>query len=371
MRTPRHPTRVFVVEDSAVTRRLLVRLLQAAGDFEVVGSASNGLDAVEQVAAIRPDVVTMDIHLPGIDGIEATRRIVERTGTPILVVSGSSNVTDRTLFDVLEAGALGVVRRPLAPGLPAAAERRDRLLQELRTIAKLSTPVSTARGARARRARPDDPALPATRPPTAARRRIAAIGLAASTGGPAALRRVLVDLPGDAPPVFVVQHMSPGFLGGFAAWLGDVAPGRVSIALDGEPVRPGTILVAPDDRHLGVDAQRRVRLIDSAPVNGHRPSADVLFASLSEAYGAAALGVVLTGMGRDGADGLDMIRRCGGITLAQDRASSVVYGMPAVAAERGAAQQIVPLAQLGVTIGALLGNHREIDRSRSGQRQVT
>lgn len=358
-------TRVLVVEDSAVTRRLLTRLLDSAGDFEVVGSAADGLEAVEQVDAIRPDVVTMDIHLPGIDGIEATRRIVERSGTPILVVSGSSNVTDRTLFDVLEAGALGLALRPLAPGRPGAEERRDRLLGELRTIAKLSLPTIATRVAR-RRSRPAPRSVPGAGMTMPSSRRFAAIGIAASTGGPSAIRCVLADLPREAPPIYIVQHMSPGFLDGFAAWLAEALRRPVTVVRDGAPARPGAVLLAPDDRHLVVDAQQRLRLLDSKPVNGHRPSADVLFASLAEAYGPAVIGVVLTGMGRDGAEGLRAIRSQGGTTLAQDRATSVVYGMPAVAVERGAAQQVMPLADLGPTIGGLLrNNHREHDRSRS------
>lgn len=352
----RRRIRAFVVEDTAVTRHLLIRLLEQAGDFEVIGSAADGLEAVEAVISSRPDVVTMGIHLPGLDGIEATRRIVERAQTPVLVVSDSGNVDDRTLFDVLDAGALGLALRPLAPGRPGADERRDALLGELRTTARLSTDVRAARASRARRtpraAVPrSGPSRPAEPVAVARRGEVAVIGIAASTGGPSALRRLLADLPPQLPPVLVVQHMASGFVTGFAAWLAQAISARVSVAVDGEPMTAGKIVIGPDDRHLVVDAQRRIRLVDSPPVNGHRPSADILFTSLAERYGAGVLGIVLTGMGSDGAEGLGRIRRAGGTTLAQDQGSSVVYGMPAVAADRGAVQHVVPLESLGEVVG--------------------
>lgn len=356
MTAPRPATRVFLVEDSAVTRRLLTRLLEEAGDFEVVGTAADGIEAVEQVVGLRPDVVTMDIHLPGIDGIEATRRIVQQARTPVLVVTGSSNVSDGTLFEVLDAGALGLALRPLSPGRPGAAERRDNLLRELRTIARVSRPmrVREARVARPPAAARDGAPIAAPSQPGLDGRTVAAIGIAASTGGPAALKTLLEAMPPNLPPTLVVQHMSPGFVEGFAAWLSGAVRGRVSVAVDGEPLSAGRVLIAPDDRHLVVDGQRRARLLSTPPVSGHRPSGDVLLRSFAETFGPRALGVVLTGMGRDGAEGLEAMRRAGGITLAQDRASSVVYGMPAASAESGAAQQVLPIEGLAGTIRGLV-----------------
>lgn len=338
--------RVVVTEDSAVTRALLTAILEEAPGFELVAAVPDGVAAVNAVARLRPSVVTMDLHMPRLDGVEATRRIMREAPTPIVVVTASSEVDGRMTYDALAAGALSVVARPVGPSDPRFAARRDALLAELR----LMTGVRVVR--RIERAAPRAPTPSLV--PRRLVRPVRVVAIAASTGGPAVLHRLLHDLPRDfALPILVVQHMSEGFIGGLARWLSDVAPGPVQIARDGDVLVPGVILLAPDGSHLRVTADGTVRLDAGPPIGGHRPAATALFNSVAEAYGDRALGVVLTGMGRDGVDGLARLRATGAMTLAQDAASSAVFGMPGAAVEAGAVERILALDDLGRTIAAL------------------
>lgn len=338
--------RVVVTEDSAVTRALLTAILEEAPGFEIVAAVADGAAAVDAVTRLRPSVVTMDLHMPRLDGVEATRRIMREAPTPIVVVTASSEVDGRMTYDALAAGALSVVARPVGPTNVRFAARRDTLLAELRLMAG----VRVVR--RIGRAEPHAPTPPlAPRRPV---RPIRVVAIAASTGGPAALHRLLHDLPRDfAVPILVVQHMSEGFIGGLARWLSDVAPGPVRIARDGDVLAAGVVLLAPDGSHLRLTADGTVRLDAGPPIGGHRPAATALLNSVAEVYGASAIGVVLTGMGRDGVDGLANLRARGAVTLAQDAASSAVFGMPGAALEAGAVERVLALDELGPTIAAL------------------
>lgn len=346
MTKPADRIRVVVTEDSAVTRALLTAILEEAPGFELVAAVPDGAAAVDAVVRLRPSVVTMDLHMPRLDGVEATRRIMREAPTPIVIVTASSEVDGRMTYDALAAGALSVVARPVGPSNVRFAARRDALLAELR----LMTGVRVVR--RIERAAPRAPT-----PPLAPRRLvrpIRVVAIAASTGGPAVLHRLLHDLPRDfALPILIVQHMSEGFIGGLARWLSDAAPGPVQIARDGDVLVPGVILLAPDGSHLRATADGTVRLDAGPPIGGHRPAATALFDSVAEAYGDRALGVVLTGMGRDGVDGLARLRATGAVTLAQDAASSAVFGMPGAAVEAGAVERVLALDDLGRTIAAL------------------
>lgn len=359
--TDRPRIRTVVVDDSAVARQLLYWLLSRAGDFEVVDTVADGERAIERVATLRPDLVTMDLHLPGMDGIEATRQIMQRAPTPIAVVAASANLDDVAIFDALAAGALVAVRRPLAPGQPDYLKRRARLLAELRTIARpASPPISRRPSGDVARTPPRGVELagPAVRrfvPAEGGRPPVAVIVVATSTGGPQALRTLLSGLPpGDLPPILIVQHIADGFAAGLARWLSTVVPGSARVASDGERLTRGSILVAPDDRHLTVTREGRVRLVESPPVAGHRPSATVLLTSAAEAFGPGALGIVMTGMGRDGADGLLRIRQAGGLTFAEDPATAVVGGMPGAAIAIGAVDHILPLDALAPAIASVI-----------------
>lgn len=338
--------RVVVTEDSAVTRALLTAILEEAPGFELVAAVPDGAAAVDAVARLRPSVVTMDLHMPRLDGVEATRRIMREAPTPIVVVTASSEVDGRMTYDALAAGALSVVARPVGPSDARFATRRDALLAELRLMAG----VRVVR--RFGRAEPRTPAP--SRIVRRLGRPIRVVAIAASTGGPAVLHRLLHDLPRDfAVPILVVQHMSEGFISGLARWLSDVAPGPVRIARDGDVLAAGVVLLAPDGSHLRVTADGTVRLDAGPPIGGHRPAATALLDSVAEVYGESAIGVVLTGMGRDGVDGLANLRARGALTLAQDAASSAVFGMPGAALEAGAVERVLSLEELGPTIAAL------------------
>ncbi len=348
MTKPMARIRVVVTEDSAVTRALLTAILDEAPGFELVAAVPDGAAAVDAVARLRPSIVTMDLHMPRLDGVEATRQIMRTAPTPIVVVTASSEVDGRLTYDALAAGALSVVARPVGPSDPRFAMRRDALLNELRLMAG----VRVVR--RIGRAEPH-----ARMPPLAPRRPVRAVqvvAIAASTGGPAALYRLLSDLPRDFHlPILIVQHMSEGFIGGLARWLSDVAPGPVRVARDGDVLAAGVVLLAPDGSHLRVTADGTVGLDAGPPIGGHRPAATVLFDSVADVYGARAIGVVLTGMGRDGVDGLARLRATGAATLAQDAASSAVFGMPGAALEAGAVERLLSVEELGPTIVALAG----------------
>lgn len=352
--------RTVIVDDSAVARQLLHWTLTRAGDFEVIETVGDGERALERVEALRPDLVTMDLHLPGMNGLEVTRRIMRRTPTPIAIVAASANLNDATIFEALEAGALAAVQRPLAPGQPDYLGRRRRLLGELRAIGRSSLATRVSRTGQAagrvsgRRHGPAAKALPPATP-TSDRRPLELIAVGASTGGPQALRSLLSGLPrANLPPLLVVQHMAEGFVAGLAAWLASDGRGSVRVATDGERLATGTVLIAPDGRHLTATRDGRVRLLASAPVGGHRPSANVLFESVAAAYGARAVGIILTGMGRDGADGLLRLHQAGGHTLAEDPATAVVGGMPGAAIALGAIDHVLPLPEIAPALARML-----------------
>jgi two-component system chemotaxis response regulator CheB len=350
MTKPAARIRVVVTEDSAVTRALLTAILEDAPGFELVAAVPDGAEAVEAVARLRPAVVTMDLHMPRLDGVEATRRIMRESPTPIVVVTASSEVDGRLTYDALAAGALSVVARPVGPSDARFATRRDALLAELRLMAGVRV---------VRRIDREEPLAPP--PPLPPRRLlrpvrpVRVVAIAASTGGPAVLHRLLGDLPRDfGVPIVIVQHMSAGFVRGLARWLSDVAPGPVRVARDGDVLGAGAILLAPDGAHLRVTAEGTVRLDHGPVIGGHRPAATALLESAAEVYGDRAIGVVLTGMGRDGVDGLARLHAAGAVTLAQDAASSAVFGMPRAALEAGVVEQVLSLEKLGPAIAALV-----------------
>lgn len=348
----RTPIRVLVVEDSPSARELLVRILQADDRFAVVGTAEDGERAVQMAAEARPDVITMDIHLPRLDGIEATQRIMAETPTPIVVISSrAAEQETRLAFAAVQAGALAVLAKPPGPGHPHFAAA----VEELLTTIRLMSEVKVVR--RRLQARPDMPAA-ATTVPNERSTRPQLIAIAASTGGPQAIQSLLQTLGhGLDVPLIAVQHMSEGFIGGMAHWLSATCPLAVRVATHGEPLRGDTVYLAPDEYHLLVSRRGTTVLSKAPPQGGFRPSANVMFEAVAEAYGPRAVGVILTGMGEDGAAGLAAMRALGATTLAQDEATSVVYGMPRAAVATGAAAQVLPLTAIGSELRRLLGLH--------------
>jgi two-component system, chemotaxis family, protein-glutamate methylesterase/glutaminase len=341
--------RVLIVEDSAVVREFLTHIINEDPGLEVAAAVSSGEEALRVLDRAAPDVISMDIQLPGMDGLETTRNIMARRPTPIVVISASVQASDvESTMNALRAGALAVVEKPVglsSSGYEASAAK-------IRTQLRIMSEVRVVRQRLPTGAAPAAPPLP-PRPARGGSYEVLAI--AASTGGPNALARVIGGLPpGFRLPVLVVQHMTASFLDGFATWLGTVCKLPVELGTVGTSVLPGRVYVAPGDRHLIVNGGRLA--LDPGPlVSGQRPSGTVLFRSVARAYGSGALGVILTGMGDDGAEGLREIRAAGGYTLAEDSSTCVVYGMPAAAVQVGAVAESLPLDEIAPRVLALAG----------------
>lgn len=346
--------KVLIVEDSAVVREFLVHVLGSDPEIRVVGTARDGEEALEAAARERPDVITMDIHMPRLDGLEATRRIMETTPTPIVVVSGSTDAGEvATTFRAMEAGALAVVPRPAGLG----HSDHDATARELVQTVKLMSEVKVVR--RWGR-RPEAPARPG--PAVARHPGIRLVAVGASTGGPPVLQVILSALPADFPvPVAIVQHMATGFLEGFVEWLGQASGRPVRLAATGDVLRPGEVVVAPDGAQMKVERGGRVALTGDDPEHGMRPSVSYLFRSVAEAYGSSAVGVLLTGMGRDGAEELRLLRERGAVTLVQDEATSVVHGMPGEAIRLGAADHVLSPEKIAAALVGLVNHHEGKD----------
>jgi two-component system chemotaxis response regulator CheB len=317
--------KVLVVEDSPVIQQFLVHILNSDPDLRVIGTVKDGEEALEAVKTTKPDVITMDIHMPKMDGYEASRKIMEIHPTPIVIVSGSSGSAEvANTFNALDAGALSVIRRPKGIGHPEYETTARALIQTLKLMSEVKVVRRWPRSVKRREA---SLTPKATMEMPAREIRIVAIG--ASTGGPPALQALLSPLPSDFPvPILIVQHMTAGFVEGFAKWLTQSSGHPVHVASDGEHLQAGHIYVASDGLHMGVGVGGRIILWKGETEHGVRPAVSYLFRSVAEVYGENAVGVLLTGMGKDGAQGLKLMREKGAITVAQDEQSSVVYGMP-------------------------------------------
>ena len=344
------PIRVLVVEDSLTVRAVLCDVLSRDPELEVVGVAEDGRRAIEQCEALRPDVITMDMMLPVMSGLAATEYIMAYRPTPILIVSSSTNRGElfRT-YEALAAGAVDVLDKPKGDEPDGAWERRF-----VATV-KLVSRIRVITHPRARLREMTTTAPPPVHPRVHGRRECRLVAIGASTGGPGALREVLRALPADFPiAVIVLLHLGATFGHSFAAWLETELGHPVAIAKDNEPLVPAAsrIVMAPPSRHLIV-RDGRLHLTDGAERNSCRPSIDVLFESIAADLGGAVAACLLTGMGKDGAGGLLQLRRAGAYTIAQDEATSVVYGMPREAALLGAPEQVLPLAEIGPALAAL------------------
>jgi two-component system chemotaxis response regulator CheB len=348
-------TRVLVVEDSLTIRRRLCEVLGTDPDIEIVGEAADGERAVEACQEHRPDVVTMDMMLPNMSGLAATEYIMAHCPTPILICSSSLNRGELfKTYEALAAGAVDVLDKPRGDETDGTWERH--FIETVKLVARIRviTHPRARLGALGR-----DRSVPVSATATPARvgtsqpYRVAAIG--ASTGGPGAIVEILRALPADFRlPVLLVLHISEPFAVAFTEWLDRQSSRRVVCARDGDLIaaHAGRVVMAPSDRHLVVRGGR-LRLTREAERNSCRPSVDVLFESMAKEYGPAAVAVLLTGMGRDGASGLLEIRKAGGLTVAQDEATSVIFGMPYEAIALGAAVRVLPLGQIGAFLGSI------------------
>jgi two-component system chemotaxis response regulator CheB len=326
--------RVLVVEDSMVVQMYMVHLLKSDPCFEVIGTAGDGEEAVAFVNRDKPDVILMDVHMPRMDGIEATRRIMETDPVPIVMASATIKSEEVPLtFQALEAGALAFVDKSARPGTPQSDEALKQLKQTLKLMSEVKVVRRWPRAQVAKRA---------ARQRAAATKSVRLVAIGASTGGPSVLQTIFAGLPEDVPwPILVVQHIACGFLPGLAEWLTQTAGVPSRIAVDGETPQAGHAYLAPDDFHMGLDRRGRISLSKAAPEGGLRPSVGHLFRSVADSAGEQAIGILLTGMGKDGAEELKLLKDRGAMTIVQDKESSVVHGMPGEAIRLGAATHIL------------------------------
>ncbi|MCG7849655.1 MAG: chemotaxis response regulator protein-glutamate methylesterase [ANME-2 cluster archaeon] len=341
--------KVLIVDDSPVVRDFLVHILGSDGEIQVIGTANNGKEAIEAVERSKPDVITMDITMPKMNGFDATRSIMETHATPIVIVTGTYDTKEAaTIFRAIEAGALAIVPRPEGIGHPGHEAAADQLIWTVKLMSEVKVVRRWPRPGR-------ETAIPAVTPWTGvepgkmADIRIVAIG--ASTGGPLALLTILSELPKDFPvPVLVTQHMAAGFIQGLAEWLGNRSGIPVHVATHGEHLLPGHIYVAPDGSHMGVRIGGQIILDNGEPENGLRPSVSYLLRSVAHVYGPNAVGVLLSGMGQDGAEELKLLKKKGAVTIAQDKESSVIHGMPGQAIKLDAAMYVLPPEEIATAL---------------------
>jgi two-component system chemotaxis response regulator CheB len=354
--------RAIVIDDSPTARELLVSILQIAEGVNVVGIGETGEDAVRLARRMKPNVLVMDIDMPILDGLEATREIMQTVPLPIVLVTGTLMHTDLNLsFKALKAGALTVLAKPGMADVQAC----NQLVQTVRDMARV--PVVRRWGDKTRSSSPPVSAPVRNRAPVPAvpsstrnatlpvapeeLRRVRVIAIAASTGGPGALAKILKPLPADfGLPILLVQHVTLGFATGLAEWLDGETALQIRLASHGEALTPGTVLVAPDDYHMQVNSMKVIELYKTEPYHGLRPAANNLFHSLARTLGPQVLGIIMTGMGDDGADGLVALHQAGALTLAQDQASCVVYGMPHEAVLRNAVDAVLSLDDIAATL---------------------
>lgn len=329
---------VLIVEDSPVAQSLLVRMLESDPDIKVAGLVESAEEALFFISKIKPQVVVVDIELPGMDGLAFTETVMEQVPIPIVCVSSSSTPETTNAFDLLEAGALAIIDKPVAAFGSESDEVKERLTSTVKAMADVKL-------VRRRPAKPRSKAVItgeryAKLQGEQAQFEVIVIG--ASTGGPAVLQSILRRMPRDFPvPILMAQHIAPGFLDGFVDWLGSTSRYPVEIAHQNQLLEPGHAYVCPEGFHTSINSDCRIRLSDTPPMNGVKPSVSYLFQSVAQSFGKNAVAVLLSGMGKDGAAELKSIREKGGATIAQDAASSIVHGMPGEAIRIGGAAHVV------------------------------
>lgn len=345
----RTPIRVLVVEASAPAREDLVRLLEESPGFVVAGTAADGAQALERARRLAPDVVLLDARLPRMNGFDTTRRIMEEAPTRIIILSNGTDLNEQVLtFEALQAGALTAVSRPFGTDDPRQRESAEKLIETLQLMSEIKVVRRWPKRQSERRE-----ITPIGRP-------IEIIAIGASTGGPVTLTAILDDLPADfAIPILIVQHIASGFATGLAEWLSRKTHRHVKTAEAGELVRAGQVYLAPDGLQMGVTHRGRIQLADERSEDDFRPSVSYLFQSVARAFGPLGAGVLLTGMGQDGAKGLRALRDAGGLTIAQEESSCVVFGMPQEAVRLHAAQHVLAPTEIAAVLRSLKAPGRE------------
>jgi len=345
---------VLVVEDSAVTRELLVHILSSESGIEVIGVVGDGQEALEFLTQKTPDVITMDINMQRLDGIETTRRIMQTKPVPIVIVSAYWNSREvETTFRAMEAGAVAIMEKPAGIGHPDHRDTSERIIRQVRLMSEVRL---VRRWARAGKKKSAVPVLKKIKSPTP-RSDIKLVAMGGSTGAPVVIQSILSGLPKDFPlPVIIVQHIAAGFIRGMVKWLEQSTGFPTSVAAHGERPLPGMAYMAPDGFQMCIGSEGAIELRDDPPEHGLRPSVSYFFRSVTEACGRNVVGILLTGMGSDGAVELGMIKKSGGVTIAQNRESSVVYGMPKTAVELGSVDYILSPEEISKALVRLVQN---------------
>jgi two-component system, chemotaxis family, protein-glutamate methylesterase/glutaminase len=328
--------KVLIVDDSPVATALLKHILSSDPQIEVIGTASNGEEAIVFAETEKPDLITMDIIMPRMDGFQATRKIMEANPVPILVVSASVKREEvNKTWRAVEAGAVGVLEKPSYADMGVPDGNAAKLVETVKVMSQVKTVRRWKKTSENDQIASSQKILKQDR----AKKEIKIVAIGASTGGPQALKQILSQLPKSFKlPILLVQHIAAGFTEGFANWMNTASALPVHLATDGEQPRPGHVYVAPDSHHMKIGRNGKISLSADADDNGIKPSVASLFRSVAEVYGSHAIGVLLTGMGRDGANELNLMKIKGAITIAQDKQSSMVFGMPGEAVKIGAAK---------------------------------
>jgi len=342
------PVRVLIIDDSVVIRQILKDILARDGEIEVVGTASDPIEGYDKIVQLQPDVLTLDVEMPRMDGLTFLEKLMRSHPMPVVMISTMTRQGSEVTLKALELGAVDFIAKPTESIFAGMAALSYEITAKVKAAARARVHPKQAQAGPAR-----IPQVSAPRASTA--NRLIAIG--ASTGGPEAIRQVLQALPAEVPPIVIVQHMPPIFTRSFAERLDKICTVRVKEAEDGDLLQPGHAYIAPGDHHLQVarnSSSYRARVVQSEPVNRHRPSVDVLFDSVAEVGGSAAVAALLTGMGADGARGLKRLRDAGARTIAQDEETCVVFGMPREAIQLGGAEWVLPLPRIAHKVMELL-----------------
>ena len=340
--------RVLIVDDSPLIRRLLGDMIGAEPDLDVVGYAADGNEAVEKVRELRPDVVTMDVEMPVCGGLDALRRIMRSTPVPVVMVSSLTSAGARESVEALQFGAFDIVAKP-EHGPAELSRVREELFQKLRAAKFANVRPNPFVGVPPAAKRASGMLFDPTR----------VVLIASSTGGPRALTVLFESLPSELPvPILIVQHMPPGFTESLAKRLSRCGSVECREARSGEAPMPGMALIAPGGRHLGIDARGVLHLYDEPPIHGVRPSADILFITAAKTYGSRCVGLVLTGMGRDGAEGAVALRQAGGVVLGESESTCTIYGMPRAAKAAGGIDAEYPIQEMASALTSILRGAR-------------
>lgn len=337
----KHLITVLVVDDSAIIRDAIINALESDNAIKVIGTAANGKEAIDLVPQLKPDIITMDIVMPIMNGLDATKHIMAYHPTPILVITSLLSKDMEIAFKSLTSGALDVIERPSISELSNPTSKiRKQLIDKIKILANVKV-ITHLEG---RVIKKEKPQLVPTKEEI---KKFQIIAIASSTGGPKTLRNILSKLPVNFPiPIVIVQHISEGFTKGLVDWWDSECRIKIQEGKDAERLCEGVVYVSPSFVHMTVTKGGRIRLEDTPPVGGHKPAANVLLSSVAEAYPQSAIGVILTGMGDDGAIGIKAIKEAGGFTIAQDEASCAIFGMPKVAIEMGVVDKVVPLDEI-------------------------